>query len=67
MWWRTAWPSTRSNVASSNGSRSASVTTVSTSRPRSAAFVSRARSIPGAMSVAVALLIVPAFMRLSEK
>ena len=38
MWWRTAWPKTRSKLASANGSVSASARTVSTSSPSSAAL-----------------------------
>ena len=67
MWWRTAWPKTRSKLSSSNGSCSASVATVSTSRPSDSAVAASRRSIPGEMSVAVSRSIVPICSRLSEK
>ena len=67
MWCRIAWPNTRSKVASSKGRLSASVATVVTSRPRRFALASSASSIPGEMSVAVALPIVSACSRLSVK
>ena len=67
MWWRTAWPKTRSKLASANGSRSASVHTVSTSSPSRSAVSRRVASIPGEMSVAVERSIVPSCSRLSEK
>ena len=67
MWWRIAWPSTRSNDASANGSRSASVATVSTSSPSRSALPRSVASMPGEMSVHVASRITPACSRLSEK
>jgi len=54
MWWRTAWPSTRSNESSSKGSSAASQRTVSTARPRLSAERDSWSSIPWEMSVATA-------------
>ena len=67
MWCSTAWPKTRSKLASAKGSCSASVRTVSTSRPSSAALRESVASMPGEMSVAVARSIMPSWSRLSEK
>ena len=67
MWWRIAWPKTRSKLSSANGSGSASVATVSTSSPSSPALRRSVASIPGEMSVAVARSISPSCSRLSEK
>ena len=67
MWWRTAWPKTRSKLSSSKGSSSASVATVSTSRPSASAVAASRFSIPGEMSVAVSRSIAPSCSRLSEK
>ncbi len=68
MWWRTAWPKTRSKLSSSKGSVSASVTTVVTAGRPSASAVAPSRfSIPGEMSVAVSRSIAPIWTRLSEK
>ena len=58
-WWSTAWPRTRSNDSSANGSRSASARRTSTSRPRSVAVASSRLSIPGEMSIAVASSTIP--------
>ena len=60
MWWRTAWPKTRSKLSSSKGSSSASVATVVTSpRPSASAVAASRFSIPGEMSVAVSRSITP--------
>ena len=67
MWWRTAWPKTRSKLSSANGSCSASVRTVSTSTPSVGGARESVASIPGEMSVAVARSISPSWSRLSEK
>ncbi len=67
-WCSTAWPSTRSNDSSSNGSASASATRRLDRRgPRRAALPSSASSIPGEMSVQVAWPTTPACSRFSEK
>ena len=60
MWWRTAWPKTRSKLSSSKGSFSASVR--DRARPRARArrrSRSSVSSMPGEMSVAVARSITP--------
>ena len=67
MWWRTAWPKTRSKLSSSKGSSSASVATVSASRPRSSAVAARRCSIPGEMSVAVSRSIDPELQQVERE
>ena len=67
MWWRTAWPKTRSKLSSSKGSVSASAATVLDleAEPRGGRL--QRASIPGEMSVAVGRSITPSWSRLSEK
>ena len=68
MWWRTAWPKTRSKLSSSNGSSSASVATVFDLDAQLGGACRASRfSIPGEMSVAVSRSITPSWTRLSEK
>ena len=67
MWWRTAWPKTRSKLSSGKGSVSASAAAVLTSRPRRDAFSSRVASIPGEMSVAVARSIAPGLQQIERE
>ena len=67
MWCSTAWPKTMSKLASSKGRVSASVALALTFRSSFLALSFSAFSIPGEMSVAVALKTAPAFSRLSVK
>ena len=68
MWWRIAWPKTRSKLSSANGSASASV--ADRRRPRARAR-RRSResvaSIPGEMSVAVARSISPELQQVERE
>ena len=68
MWWRTAWPKTRSKLSSSKGSASASVATVVTpSRPSASAVAASRFSIPGEMSVAVSRSITPSWTQVERE
>ena len=66
-WCSTAWPSTRSNESSANGSGSASACAGLDLQRSSAAVAPSRSSIPGEMSVAVASPITPCRSRLSVK
>ena len=67
MWCSTAWPNTRSKLASANGSCSASAGLVFTLRPSPLAFACSVLSMPGEMSLHVACPISPARSMFSVK